>query len=63
MYTRDPVSKVVINNEDSYYKAIVARRQDARKKGELENEVNSLKSEIADIKELLQQVLSGKNYG
>jgi hypothetical protein len=62
MYTRDPVTKVVINNEDSYYKAIVARRQDIKKKNELESEIDTLRSELTEIKELLQQVVSGK-YG
>jgi hypothetical protein len=62
MYTRDPVTKVVINNEDSYYKAIVARRQDIKKKDELESEIDTLRSELTEIKELLQQVVSGK-YG
>lgn len=63
MYARDPVTKVVINTEDSYYKAILARRQDKKKNYELENEMNSLRSELSEIKNLLNQVLSGKNYG
>lgn len=63
MYTRDPVSKIVINTEDSYYKAIVARRQDKMKNQELQNEINDLRSELSEIKTLLQQVVSGKNYG
>lgn len=63
MFTRDPVSKAIINNEDSYYKAIVARRQDQKKNNELESELDSLRSELSDIKKLLLQVVSGKNYG
>lgn len=63
MFARDPVTKVVINTEDSYYKAILARRQDKKKNYELENEINSLRSELSEIKDLLNQVLSGKNYG
>jgi len=63
MFTRDPVSKAIINNEDSYYKAIVARRQDQKKNNELESELDSLRSELSDIKELLLQVVSGKKYG
>ena len=63
MFIRDPVSKAVINNEDSYYKAIVARRQDKKKNNELESELVSLRDELSNIKELLQQVVSGKNYG
>lgn len=63
MYARDPVTKVVINTEDSYYKAIVARRQDKKKNLELEGELKELRSELYEIKSLLQQVVSGKNYG
>ena len=63
MFARDPVSKVVINTEDSYYKAIVARRQDKKKNQELEAEIKDLRSELSEIKSLLQQVVSGKNYG
>jgi hypothetical protein len=63
MYTRDPVSKIVINSEDSYYKAIVARRQDKKKNQELESEIYELRNELTEIKTLLQQVVSGKNYG
>ena len=63
MFTRDPVSKIVINNEDSYYKAIIARRQDKKKNQELESEINDLREELTEIKTLLQQVVSGRNYG
>lgn len=63
MFARDPVSKVVINTEDSYYKAILARRQDKKKNRELEAEISDLRSELSEIKTLLQQVVSGKNYG
>lgn len=63
MYARDPVSKVVINTEDGYYKAIVARRQDRKKNDELVHEISDLRAELCQIKELLQQVVSGKNYG
>lgn len=63
MFTRDPVTKIVINSEDSYYKAIVARRQDKKKNQELESEINNLREELTEIKTLLQQVVSGRNYG
>jgi hypothetical protein len=63
MFTRDPVSKAIINTEDSYYKAILARRQDQKKNNELESELDTLRNELSEIKELLLQVVSGKNYG
>jgi len=63
MYTRDPVSKAIINTEDSYYKAILARRLDNKKKNELEGEIDTLRAELTEIKALLLQVVSGKKYG
>jgi hypothetical protein len=63
MFKRDPVSKVVINSEDSYYKSIVARRQDLKKNEELECEITGLRDELTSIKSLLQQILNGQNNG
>ena len=63
MYARDPQSKAVINTDDGYYKSIVARRHDKKKNHELEQEMQDLKTELCSIKSLLQQVMSGKNYG
>jgi hypothetical protein len=63
MFKRDPVSKVVINSEDSYYKSIVARRQDLKKNEELECEITDLREELTSIKSLLQQILNGQNNG
>jgi hypothetical protein len=63
MFTRDPVSKAIINTEDSYYKAILARRIDNKKKHELESEIDILRTELTEIKELLLQVVSGNKNG
>lgn len=62
MYARDPSSKAVINMDDGYYKAIQARRVDAKQREMLECQVEDLKCELEDIKTLLQQILSGKNH-
>lgn len=63
MLTRDPVTKAIINTEDSYYKAIVARRHDKKKNDKLENELAELRAELCEIKRLLLQGTSGKNHG
>jgi hypothetical protein len=63
MFKRDPVSKIIINSEDSYYKSIVARRQDLQKNQELECEITDLRDELTSIKSLLQQILDGQNNG
>jgi hypothetical protein len=63
MFKRDPMSKAVINTEDSYYRAIVARRHDKQRIEELESQLKDVSEDLTDIKNLLQQILSGKNYG
>jgi hypothetical protein len=63
MFKKDPVSRVVINTEDSYYRSIVARRQDKKRIEELESQLSNVSEDLADIKNLLQQFLTGKNYG
>lgn len=63
MYARDPYTKVVINTDDGYYKSILARRTDRQKTTMLENELEEVRSELCEIKALLQQVLNGKKYG
>ena len=57
------MSKAVINTEDSYYRAIVARRHDKQRIEELESQLKDVSEDLTDIKNLLQQILSGKNYG
>lgn len=63
MYKRDPVTNVIINTDDSHYKAILAQRASKKTTQQLDNEITSLKSELSEIKTLLQDILSGKNYG
>lgn len=63
MYARNPDTKVVINMDDSYYKSIQTRRKDRLKAEELERNVDNLKGELIEIKNLLTQILDGKNYG
>lgn len=60
VFVRDTSTKIVINTDDAPYKAILAERE-ARKKNEaLSLEINALKTELSDIRELLQQVINGK---
>jgi hypothetical protein len=63
MYVKDATSGVIINNEDSYYKALVARRQEKEARETLAQQVNSLQQELLEIKSLLRQVLTGTNHG
>jgi hypothetical protein len=63
MFSRDPVSKAVINTEDSYYKSILARRNDAAKNQQLQCELNELKDELSNIRMMLQQITCGNKDG
>jgi hypothetical protein len=54
---------MVINTDDSYYNTVVALRKGAKSEENMIEQINSLQSELSDIKKLLQQVLDGKNYG
>lgn len=49
---------VVINTDDSQYKAILAQRESQRTAASLSREVDTLKDELQDIKALLAQVLN-----
>ena len=62
MFVKDS-SGVVINTEDAHYKAIIARRYERAQRADLEKQVDSLFSELSEIKLLLQQVITGKNNG
>lgn len=60
-FVKDIRSGVVINTDDTQYKAILAARQAQKEKNELNSKIESLSSELNDIKLLLQQVLTNRN--
>lgn len=51
---------ILINTDDSYYRAIVAQRLSEKKSKEVSEEVNNLRSELTEIKALLAQVINRK---
>lgn len=56
-YVRDSQG-VIINTDDSYYKAIVGQRESDKRSREVSEEVNNLKDELTQIKALLAQVIN-----
>lgn len=48
----------VINTDDTYYKAIKAARESKSQVEHLEIQMNSFKTELTEIKNLLSQVLN-----
>jgi hypothetical protein len=49
---------IIINNDDSYYRAIVAQRESDKKAKQVSEEMDSLKDELTEIKALLAQVIN-----
>ena len=56
-YIRDSQG-IIINTDDSYYKAIVGQRESDKRSREVSEEVNNLKDELTQIKALLAQVIN-----
>ena len=52
---------IIINTDDSHYRAILAQRQSQKQSEALCGEMDMLKTELADIKSLLQQVITNRN--
>jgi len=55
-YVKDD-SGVVINTDDSQYRAILAVRESRKREAQLKTEVEDLKGEISEIKSLLAQLV------
>lgn len=49
---------IIINTDESYYKAIVGQRQSDKRSREVSEEVSNLKDELTQIKALLAQVIN-----
>jgi hypothetical protein len=56
-YVRDSRG-IIINTDDSYYKAIVGQRESDKRSRQISEEVNTLKDELTQIKALLAQVIN-----
>jgi cell shape-determining protein MreC len=59
-YVIDNVTGAVINTNEQEYLKVLAQRQKTKQFNQLQSEVDSLKTDIKDIKELLIQALSGR---
>lgn len=54
---------IIINTDDSQYLAIVAQRESEKKARELGAEVDSLRSELSEIRMLLANITNRKQNG
>jgi len=65
-FMKDPVTGTIINTDDSVYKHILRVRSLNKKNSEsiqLTKKLNEVETELTEIKNLLHQILDGKNYG
>ena len=62
-FIRDDSTGAIINKDDQYYKMILARREEKNKTQNLQEKIILIERELIEIKNLLNQVLNGKNYG
>ena len=65
-FMKDPVTGIVINTDDSVYNHILRVRTLDKKNSEskqLTKKLNEVETELTEIKNLLHQILDGKNYG
>ena len=62
-FIRDESTGAIINRDDNYYKMILAKRKEKQKADDFQERVYCLECELTEIKDLLKQVLNGKNYG
>ncbi len=60
---KDPFSQAVINTDDGEYNRVLAERERAKKIASLSCDVDSIKSELSDIKTLLLQIVNGRQNG
>ena len=51
---------VIINTDDSYYKAVVAQRESEKRAREMHSKISDLESELSEIRDLLKQVINRK---
>jgi hypothetical protein len=60
---KDPTTKIVINRDVSHHEAIKLRRIAKREAKKLQNEINHLNIELAEIKRLLLEHYSRESDG
>lgn len=57
---RDSNSSAVINTDSKALAAYKARRESAKKLKELETDINTVKQELKEIKNMLQQIITNR---
>lgn len=61
-FVRNSTTGVIINTDENYYKALLAKRNSKKESDKLNEEISELKSELSSIKVLLEEVINGRKY-
>ncbi len=56
-------SHIVVNTDDTYYVSLKLRRESKKKEKELRQELSAIYTELAELKLLIKQSLTGYNNG
>lgn len=57
-FQRDNSTSALLNTDEGAIKAYKSRQEQMKKIQQMEHEVNSIKNELIDIKDMLQQILT-----
>lgn len=57
---RDMNTHAIINTNDSEYEKILERRRNIKQAESIQNQIDGLKNEFSELKQMLRQVLSGR---
>ena len=57
---RDMNTHAIININDAEYQSILDRRRQMKQAESIQNQIDGLKNEFLELKQLLKQVLSGR---
>jgi hypothetical protein len=57
-YVIDKSSRTILNTNPVQYKAILSQRESSTKIHHLQNEINDIKSDITEIRDMLRQFIT-----
>lgn len=57
-FHRDSITSALLNTDDAAIRAYKTRKENLKKIQDMEQEVNSIKNELSDIKDMLKQILT-----
>ena len=62
-FVRDPSTNALINNNADAYKLYIQQRRQQKDKSDLQGQIDSLKSDLGDIKQMLSVLIQRENNG